>query len=101
MAFSRDFPAFTLRRDAFPEDEAGTKMFEELSQLVDSIKEFQVEMSLFMVDRIRLTKYTNAAAANAQIVEAKAHFAYNTTDEEPMFYNGTAWKKVSDGTNAT
>jgi len=101
MAFSDKYPSFTIRRDAFPEGEDGKKMYKELAQVIESITEFHKEVVELLYQRIKLTKYTNVAEANLAFTKTKGHLAYNSTDDEPMFYNGTDWKKVSDGTNAS
>jgi hypothetical protein len=76
-------------------------MFDELQQFVDAVTEFHREMVITLYQRFDLPEYTNAAAANNAFNQSQGHFAYNVTDDEPMFYDGSNWKKVSDGTNAS
>lgn len=101
MALTIDYPIFNIRRDAFAFTEEGRKQFDEFERLVKSVRNLHMELVDILTDRVTLPSYTNKAAADAKFTAKAGDLAYNTTDVEPMFHNGTTWKKFSDGSTAT
>ena len=101
MSLTINYPEFIIRRDSFPMSKEGEELFDEMKRFQESVSNFHRETVALLTDRFTLPTYATAAAANAQFTAAQGDIVYNTTDNEPMFYNGTAWKKVTDGTTAT
>jgi len=63
MSVSYTYPIFDIRRDAFPADASGQRMFAELQNFTQRLNEFMIEF-VQMQERIRLLDGVNPPADN-------------------------------------